>query len=30
MIDLLFVLASIAFFGLSLAVVAGCDRIVRS
>jgi hypothetical protein len=29
-IDLIFVLASIAFFGLSLAVVAGCDRIVRS
>jgi len=28
--DLLFVLATLVFFGLSLAAVAGCDQIVRS
>ena len=30
MLDLLFVLATLAFFGLSIAYALGCDRIARS
>ena len=30
MLDLAFVLATLAFFGLSIAYALGCDRIARS
>jgi len=29
-LDLAFVLATVAFFGLSIAYAVGCDRIARS